>query len=815
MKLAPGDKLGQYEILAIIGADGMGEVYRARDTRLKRDVALKVLPTAFAGNPERMARFQREAEMLAALNHPGIAAIYGVEQQALVMELVEGEPLSTRIKAGPVPVPTALLYAKQIAEALEAAHEKGITHRDLKPLNVMVTPDGAIKVLDFGLAKTNDESAAASDDPEMSPTVTLGHTDAGVILGTAGYMSPEQAHGKPADRRADVWSFGVVFYEMLSGKRAFTGESASDTLASVLKLDPDWNALPPDTPPAIRKLIRRCLNKDRKQRLQAIGDARITIDEVLSGAAPDDVPAGERPAAKQVHARWPWVAAAAVVAVGLAGGAVWVLKPAPEQRMFQMEITPPDGVKFVDSITPFALSPDGRKLAALGAGKDGKHMLWLRSIDSESAAPLAGTEGAEVPFWSPDSRWLGFSANGKLQKLDVVSGGAQPQVICEIEGRAGGTWSKDGVILFDQGGKAIQRVSASGGTPISVFPLDASHGEVTHLAPYFLPDGQHFLYYSTGRQLDSKFASLDGKVNRVVLADVAVPTFAPNPRGGGGWLMYNLRGQLMARPFDPEKGEFTGQAAAIADGVGQSRWWYASTNGLLAFRHSFGTQLQFTWFGRDGGSLGTLGDPGDLNTPRISPDEKSIVFTRMSEQNLDIWTFDLARKNALRFTFEPGPDGYPIWSPDSKNIVYASFRNSSALVVERPASGVGPEAVVTRTAGDPWYPSSESRDGRWLVFTETSPVHSIIALLSREDPNKVVRIQEREAERDPSISPDGRWLLYSSIPASSREVLVRSMPKEAGGSASAVGKWQISTGGGSQPMWRADGKEIFFWRATA
>jgi serine/threonine protein kinase len=799
MKLAPGTRLGPYEVISPVGAGGMGEVYRAKDTQLKRDVALKVLPAAFANDPERMARFRREAEVLAALNHPNIAAIYGIEQQALVMEMVEGETLK-----GPLPIETALNYARQIAEALEAAHEKNITHRDLKPLNIMITPEGVVKVLDFGLATVAPASAGDSGDPSNSPTLTIDATRPGMILGTAAYLSPEQAHGKPTDRRADIWAFGAVLYEMLTGKQAFKGESVSDTLASVLKVDPDWNALPAATPSAIRKLLRRCLTKDRKQRLQSIGEARITIEEVLSGASREsDAPV---PASRS---RWPWVAAAAVLVLAVAAGAALLLKPKPDQPMLQMEITPPDGVKFEATITPFALSPDGRRLAFLGSGKDGKRMLWIRSIDSSAAVALAGTESAEVPFWSPDSRWVGFSANGKLHKLDVIGGG-QPQAICDIEGRAGGTWNSDGVVVFDQGNKPLQRVSADGGTPTPILSLDASRQETYHGAPYFLPDGRHLVYYSAGKKgFDIKLASLDGKLNRVLIEGGGAVTYAPNPHGGGS-ILYNVRGQLLARPFDLDKLEFTGQPVVIADGVFPARWWYASATGLLAFRHNYGTQYQLVWFSRDGRALGAVGDPGLLSAPRISPDQKTLAFSRTSDQNPDLWTFDLTRNTSARFTFEPGADGYPIWSSDNKSILYSSVRNSAVSVVERPANGVGKETVVVSPNGNGLAPTAVSRDGRRLVFEEASALHSVIALQSREDANKVIRVQDRETERDGSISPDGRWLLYSSIPAARREILVQSVPKEAGGSAAAVGKWQISTAGGSQPAWRADGKEIFY-----
>jgi Tol biopolymer transport system component/predicted Ser/Thr protein kinase len=800
MPLSVGDRLGPYQILAPIGAGGMGEVYRAKDTKLKRDVALKVLPSAFANDPERMARFQREAEVLAALNHPNIAAIYGIEQQALVMEFVEGENLKC-----PLPTAMALNYARQIAEALEAAHEKGIVHRDLKPPNVKVTPAGVVKVLDFGLAKAM-EQPADSDGSSISSTLTFPLSIPEVIMGTPAYMSPEQAQGSGTDRRADIWSFGAVLYEMLTGKRAFAGKSVSDTLVSVLKEEPDWSALPEETPAPVRELLRRCLTKDRKRRLQAIGDARIAIEEVSIGVSQES---GTPVAASR--SRWPWAAAAAMLVVAVAAGAAWFLRPKPEQPLLQVEITPPEGAKFVSTISYFshlALSPDGRRIAFLATGKDGKQMLWLRSIDSSAAVALAGTENADGPFWSPDSRWVGFSASSQLQKVDVVTGG-QPQVICDIEGRTAGTWNAEGVIVFGQGGKPLQRVSAAGGTPAPILSFDAAREETYQGAPYFLPDGRHLMYFSNGRKGGhTMLASLDRQLNRILIEDGDVAIYAPNPRGGGS-ILYNPRGQLLARPFDLDKLEFTGPPAVIADAaVGGGRWWSASADGLIAFRRFYSAQNQLTWVSRDGHSMSTLGDPGELLAPRISPDQKTLAFTRLSGQNDDVWMLDLARNTTTRFTFE-SDNIAPIWSSDGKSIVYASDRNGVMVLVERPVNGIGSETTLaSREYMD--RPTAVSRDGRWLVLSERTPARSIIALRSREDPNKVVRIQERGLELDGSISPDGRWLLYSSLPATLREVLVRSVPKEAGGSPSAVGKWQISTAGGSQPVWRADGKEIFY-----
>jgi len=558
----------------------------------------------------------------------------------------------------------------------------------------------------------------------------------------------------------------------------------------VLEREPDWQALPAKTPAKIRELLRQCLQKDARRRPNSIAEVRKTIEHAQRGSK-----------------GWQ-VVAAAVLVLAIAAGAAWVLKPKSEQPLLQMEITPPEGAKFVNTLAPFALSPDGRRIVFLAAGKDGKQMLWLRSIDSSSAAALAGTENAIGPFWSPDSRWVGFSANSHLQKVNVAAGG-QPQVICDIEVRSAGTWNSEGVIVFPQGGKPLHRVSAAGGTPAPILSFDAARGEIYQAAPYFLPDGRHLLYLSVGRKGPNlMLASLDGKLNRILIEGATVAVYAPNPRGGG-WILYNPRDQLLARPFELDKFEFTGQPSVIADAVDGGRWWSASADGLLAFRHLYAAPNQLTWVSRDGHSINNVGDAGPLSTPRISPDQKTLAFSRQGEQNLDIWTFDLTRNTSARLTFESDFNGAPIWSSNGKRIVYASLRNGAPVFVERPANGIGSETILeTQRYAD--RPTAISSNGRWLVFMEASPLHSIIALRSREDPSKVIRIQDRETERDGSISPEGRWLLYSSVPATRREILVQSVPKEAGGSPDAVGKWQISTAGGSQPAWRADGKEIFY-----
>ena len=794
MPLSVGEKLGRYEILVPIGKGGMGEVYRARDTRLNRDVAIKVSAERFT------ERFEREARAIAALNHPNICHLYDVGPD--VMELVKGPTLAEKLAQGSIPFAETIHITRQIANGVEAAHEKGIIHRDLKPGNVKITPDGTVKVLDFGLAKVGGTPTAPIDE---SPTITIHETKAGVILGTASYMSPEQARGKDVDKRADIWSFGVVLYEMLTGKRLFRGETVGDILAAVLKEPVDFDKAPAST----RRLLRRCLEIDPKRRLRDIGEAALELDEILNAPEAE----AQLAPVKNAIPRWVW-GAAALLALGIvAVAARTAFTPhKPDQPLLRTEITPPEGIRFTGGFTPMALSPDGTKLVFVGADKEGKRMLWLRQMDTADTRAIPGTENAEVPFWSPDSRWVGFAARSKLQKIDVIGGG-QPQIICDITGRTGGTWGKGDIILFDQGKKPLQKVSASGGTPVPALQLDPATGETSHGAPYFLPDGQHVLFYGEGKSQQGRIASVDGKLNHVLIPNIGILTYAPNPAGDGGWIIYREPGreELLARPFDPEKLEFTGEAVGIANGNFGNRGWYASSTALLVYREQNSTQSQLSWFGRDGKLLSTVGDPGVVSQPRISSDQESVTFARSTESKPDIWTFDLARKTSARLTFDSAFNS--VWSADGKNVLYRTGNGRGFSINERRANGAGMEKVVMTETTNRLIPSSVSRDGRWLVINESTALHSIVMLQSLEDPGKVVRIEDRNTERDPSLSPDGRWVLYSTVPAVRREVVVQSIPKEAGGTATIVGKWQVSTEGGEQPVWRADGKEIFYLAA--
>jgi len=616
LALIPGTRLGVYEITAPIGEGGMGQVYRATDTTLDRQVAIKILPDAFASDPERMARFEREAKTLASLNHPHIAAIYAVEKSAgmhaLVMELVEGDDLSQRIARGAIPLDEALPIAKQIAEALEAAHERGAIHRDLKPGNIKVRSDGTVKVLDFGLAKAMEPTSSMSASASIPPTITTpAMTQAGMILGTAAYMSPEQARGTAVDKRADVWAFGVVLWEMLTGKRLFEGATVSDTLAAVLKTEPGWNALGPATPTAIRRLLRRCLEKDRKQRLDSAAAARLEIEEALT--APSAVESAAVPAPSSAsRGRLAWMVAAAAVLM-VAAAAVWQQRHATTapRPVTRFEIAVPQ----TDSPTSLALSPDGRQLAYV-ATTQGQSRVWVRLLDDTDARALVGTEGASFPFWAPNARAIGFFAEGKLKRVDLAGGASQ--ALADAPNGRGGTWNSEGVILFTPGNatatnNVITRVSAAGGTPIAVTHLGPAEG--SHRWPQFLPDGRRFIFFSTLGRSDTQgvyLGSLDGGEPIRVLATETPGVFVPPDR-----LLLVQGDALMAARFDAAQGTVAGELMQLAQPVGRDDGVLASAfsvaPGTLAYRATGGSQRrQLVWMDRTGKMVGSIGSP-DIN----------------------------------------------------------------------------------------------------------------------------------------------------------------------------------------------------------
>jgi serine/threonine protein kinase len=802
MSLAPGERIGQFEILEQVGAGGMGEVYRARDTKLKRDVALKVLLPAFARDPERYARFQREAEVLASLNHSNIATLYGMVDDALVMEFVEGSTLPC-----PLPFDAAVKYARQIAEALEYAHERGVIHRDLKPANVKVTPEGAVKVLDFGLAKALDNTPVpGSSSPTNSPTLTLGHTIAGQILGTAAYMSPEQVEGISADRRADVWSFGAVLFEMLAGRRAFEGSTNVETLAAVMRLEPDWTGLPESTPGPVVSMIRRCLTKDRRQRLQAIGEARIMLERPLetpSGAESPAQPEGRLTSKSKL----PWVLAAvlAVAAIGL--GYVAYKHSTEEVRVVRSSLLTPEKAQFNTASALPAISPDGRRVA-FAPPVDGQVALWVRDLDGLSARQLPGTAGAKFPFWSPDSRWIGFFTDAKLKKIDVNGGPAL--TVCDVAEGRGGTWNHDDVIVYGRLSAGLFKVAAAGGVPIALNKVDQEYDRV----PWFLPDNRHFLYMarsSNREEMRVYVDSIDAKpgVNtrrEVVAAD-------SNAAYANGYLLFVRERTLMAQPFDAGKAKTTGDAVPLAEEIdylpnGNQGQFSVSQNGVLVYTSGAGGggRLQLTWLDRTGKSLGTVWTPGDIGAPALSPDGATVAVQRLDSAGVaDIWLYDLARGTPTRFTFGPSPSLGPVWSPDGNRIAFSVLRgNGVGGPYQKPASGVGKEEPLDQDP-QPHRVEDWSRDGRFVfaqtVNSKTGNDIWVFPQFGDRKPYPYLNTEFRETHA--RLSPNGNWLAYLSDESKRPEVYVQTFPEHGG-------KWQVSTGGGIDPVWSRDGRELYF-----
>ncbi|MGH9816767.1 MAG: protein kinase domain-containing protein, partial [Candidatus Acidiferrales bacterium] len=848
-----GDKLGHYIVAGKLGAGGMGEVYRATDTKLGRDVALKVLPPAFAQDAQRMARFQREAHVLASLNHPHIAAIYGLEESsgtgfqpvlsayaqaksasaalragahhfALVMELVEGPTLAERITQSAFPLDEALPIARQIAESLEYAHDRGIIHRDLKPANIKLTPDGSAKLLDFGLAKALAGDSSSDADVSNSPTLSMAATKAGIILGTAAYMPPEQARGKSVDRRADIWSFGCVLYEMLTGSRAFVGEDVSETLAAIIRGEPDWTALPLAPRHPIRTLLRRCLEKDAKRRLQAIGEARVTIEDYLANpsaaeaAAAADVTAPAPAGVKTARAtRVAWAVAAVATIAALALAVVPFRRPAEEQRTVRAAIPPPEKVYFDFANSPYAgpmaLSPDGRLLVDAAHREEGQQILWLRAMDAIAAQPLPGTEGGSFPFWSPDSRTIGFFAGDKMKKIEA--GGGPAITLCDASTGRGGTWNREGVIVFGRDANSpLHQVSAAGGASRPVTELNQERGENTHRWPHFLPDGRHFLYLARIGQVGAGegtgiwLASLSGGPPKRLIAAASNAVFA------AGHILFARDSLLMAQAFDAHKLELSGEAFPIAEGIQNdasfSRGVFsASETGVLIYHTgalSPGTSLE--WFDRRGKRLGTLGEPSVYIDLKISPDGSKVAVA-VADPRIgppDVWIFETARGLRTRFTFDPGSETNPVWSPDGTRLVYrtSTVRGIPDLYTKSVA-GASQESLLLESALAK-IPISWSSDGRFLAYEtrgSATTVADIWILPLGEGGKPTVFLETRFREGQPHFSPDGRWLAYVSDESGRDEVYVTPFPGPGR-------KWQISTSGGDQPRWRRDGKEIFY-----
>jgi eukaryotic-like serine/threonine-protein kinase len=799
MPLSPGDKLGHYEVLSLLGVGGMGEVYRANDTKLDRQVAIKVLPSALARDAERLARFQREAKVLASLDHPNIGHIHGLvdaeDSRALVLALIEGPTLADRIAAGPIPLDEAIAVAKQIVEALEYAHDRGVVHRDLKPANVKITPEGVVKVLDFGLAKVLEDEPPASSLAN-SPTLTMGRTRAGVILGTAAYMSPEQAVGRPVDRRSDIFSFGAVLYEMLTGASAFAGATTPDVLEAVVKDDPDWSKLPAGASGAMCQLLRRCLVKDRKQRLQAIGEARI----VLSGPMDEAVAVGAAATARLRLGRLGWVAAAVMTLAACGVAAFFESRPAPAMLPAQFIVSAPAGMNLDSPVTGQALSPDGRFLA-FRAAQGEKRFLYLRPLNALDAQPLPGTDNANFPFWSPDSKSIGFFADGKLKRVEI-SGGS-PVTLCESS-EAAGAWNRNGVILIGAGGSSY-RVPASGGVPVRLGNLAAAF-------PQFLPDGNHFLYLDS-RETEIYVSSLDHAQDRVPVMKVGLKAVYTPPLGREpGRLLFMRDTTLMAQPFNAGKLQLEGEPTPVAESIGTkpnqlAAAFWASDAGLLMYSSSNSTvnRSNLVWIHRSGKRLGGAGPEDDYSSLRLSPDGTRAAIGRRNRERLDdIWVFEFTRGIMSRLTFDPKRETWPVWSPDGRQIAFSANGSGIYQLYRKSADGSGNEEQLTQ-GGSNKELTDWSRDGRLLVYQEPDPKtgEDIWALPLEGNRKSMPIVQTPFNDGAGQLSPDGKWIAYHSNESGHFEIYMQTFPPSRG-------RWQISTAGGGSPRWRADGKEIFY-----
>jgi len=803
MPLAAGTRLGPYEVLALLGAGGMGEVYRARDTRLDRTVAIKVLPEHLARNPDLRARLEREARAVAALNHPHICALHDIGSQDgvdfLVMEYLEGETLALRLARGPVLPDQALTLAVQIADALGAAHHKGITHRDLKPGNIMLTKSGA-KLLDFGLARLSPSPVAHQQDlPTLSGDVL---TQRGTLLGTLPYMSPEQLEGKDADSRSDLFAFGAVLYEMITGRRAFPGNSAASVIAAIM----DSTPAPLDAaglPASLDRLVHTCLAKDPDLRWQSARDlARELTWLQQPGPGQPAVPAPTR-------RTWlPWTLAAACLILFALLGLLWLRRPPPSTQLLKLSILPPENVP----PRTVALSPDGRQIA-FTTGIEGSGRLWLRSFDSLEARPVPQGDGASYPFWSPDSRSLAFFAQGKLKRADL---GGAVSTLADAPGGRGGSWNRDGVILFvPRIGEGVFRIPAAGGVPTPVVRLDLARGENSYRWPHFLPDGRRFVFFIRSSQAENQglyAASLDSPEKKRLTPDASSVEFAPAPSGPGS-LLFVRGNDLLAQPFDPDRLDMKGDAALVASPVAHDGNTHAnfsvSPNGVLAWSsHGGREQRQFVWMDRSGRSLARVGPEGGWSDIRLSPDGARAITSAVDPQTRagDVWSLDTARGLPTRITFHPAYDYYPVWSPDGKRLAYCSNRNGGMDLYLTGASGSGEEELLRSPPRK--LPVDWSRDGRFLLVEYQDPKATrrtdlwVLAMTGdrRLSPFRQTDFNEREGQ----FSPDGGWIAYTSDDSGRNEVYVEGFPS------GAAPRVRVSAGGGSHPRWRPDGSELFF-----
>jgi eukaryotic-like serine/threonine-protein kinase len=806
MSPSPGLRLGHYEVVELIGKGGMGEVYRVKDTRLPRDAAVKVSAENFT------ERFSRETSIIAGLNHPNICTLYDVGLNYLVMELIEGPTLADRIKEGPLSLAEASGIARQIADALEYAHERGVIHRDLKPGNIKIRSDGFVKVLDFGLAKAGGTPVARSD---QSPTIPDGETAAGVIIGTAAYMSPEQARGKEVDKRSDIYAFGVVFYEMLSGTCPHKGDTVQETLASVLRDTPDLNNVPVEA----HRLLKRCLEKDPQKRLLHIGDVMSLLDD-----APPEPPASATPKTRRT---WLWPAVAVLSLLTTATlGALYFRSASPALQEVRAQIPQPEGLTF-NPVTQATISPDGRWLAFPALGPDNVRRMYARSMDSLEVKPLPGSEGitggSPAPFWSWDSRFVVFGAAGKLKKAEVT--GTPAQTIAEIGDpfAQGGTWSRDGAIVYASNSGNLMQVSAAGGSPVAVTTL--TPGETAHRWPQFLPDGKRFLYQrvsGSGDKTGIYVGSVDLKPEQqsmqpLLLTDRQARWVAPEA-GGTRLLLMQREATLLAQPFDAGTLRLSGIPTPVATGVGSYvngtvGLWSAARNGTLVYRAGPGLP-RLLWRDLTGKVIGDPGAPNNYGTPAVSPDGGRVAFRLTDDQgNQDIWVRDLARGHNTRLTFDPRRDEAPVWSPDGNRVIFAANRGGSMDLYEKSADGGGEERLLFKSDQNK-TPTSWSRDGRFLLFNSAdSKTGDDVWILPLDTLKPFVFLKTGSHEGYAQFSPDGRWIAYSRVSSGIPQVYVGPFSPDlsVGAASPASGSlWMVSTTNGAYPRWSGDGRRLFY-----
>jgi eukaryotic-like serine/threonine-protein kinase len=816
--IGPGMRLGSYEVSSLLGKGGMGEVWRASDNNLGRDVAIKVLPDEFTKDAERLARFEREARVLASLDHPNVAPIFGIETfdggRYLVMQLAEGEDLSERLRRGAVPTDEAIAIALQIADGLDAAHSKGIIHRDLKPANIKLGEDGKVRILDFGLAKA---MALEEGDADLSnsPTMIRAATHAGVILGTAAYMSPEQARGKKVDKRADIWAFGVVLWEMLTGTRLFSGETVSDTLAAVLKEPVDLDALPRETPASVMRLIRRCLEKNPRNRLHDIADARIELMEQEESIPSAPVITSRRQSLPM--SVLPWAVAALAIGFGVwawlgtRGGAA-----APKR--FVARIHAPPGTNFLIT-SGLAISPDASLVVFGARDAVGTDQLWIQSLSDGSVRPLPGTEKGRYPFWSPDSREFGFFDDSHLKKL-TIDGGVVETLASHV-GRAGGTWNRQGVIVFVSR-QEIYRVPAAGGEVRKVNQAERPTGEgmtatgdAEHLSPSFLPDQVHFLYLwrnyaDSEKKREVRLGSLEGGPHKVLMKNNSNAVYSPS-----GELVWWQDGNLRAQPFDLERLELTGEARLVRSGVqfdprtGNGMFSIAADGALVYREGGVVTADEIARIDRSGKDLGAVGPRGNFYHPRVSPDGMTVAVDQSDETNRgDIWLYDLARGVGTRLTSAPEDESSPVWSPDGHQIAFYSTREVDRGATHvRSFRGSEDEVVLYAGQGVSVGPVSWSPAGAIAIQFENpdSGTGHDLGLFSVSDKSFTTILASRFNEHSAAFSPDGRFLAFDSDQTGQREVYVQ-------GVSDSSDRWRVSTEGGSNPFWRSDGRELYFSR---